>query len=86
MKYMRATTAAWCTLGGGATASTSPMPSQPTGGTTLRLGYRGRIETSWVNHINTHIFTHALVIGIGGELLSLRHGKKPRGAVVSPQY
>ncbi len=56
------------------------------GGTTLRLGYRGRIETSWVNHINTHIFTHALVIGIGGELLSLRHGKKPRGAVVSPQY
>ncbi len=58
------------------------------GGTTLRLGYRGRIETSWINHINTHIFTHALVIGIGGEFLSLSHGKKlkPAHRIISPQY
>lgn len=58
------------------------------GGTTLRLGYRNRIETSWVNHLNTHIFTHALVIGIGGEFLSLSPHKRlsPGAKVVSAQF
>lgn len=41
------------------------------GGTILRIGYHGTIERSWANHLNTHITTHAIVIGIGGEFLSL---------------
>ncbi len=58
------------------------------GGTVLRLGYRGRIETSWISNINTHIFTHSIVLGIGGEFLSLSHSKKLSRAarIVSSQY
>lgn len=58
------------------------------GGTILRLGYRGRIETSWVNRINTHIFTHSLVLGIGGEFLSLSPSKRlsRQARIVSSQY
>ena len=41
------------------------------GGTTLRVGYHGTIERSWARHLNTHITTHGIVIGLGGEFLSL---------------
>lgn len=34
------------------------------GRTALRIGYRFDARTSWVNNINTQIFTHALVIGV----------------------
>lgn len=34
------------------------------GRTALRVGYRFDARTSWVNHINTQVFTHALVIGV----------------------
>lgn len=43
------------------------------GGTILRIGYHNSIERSWANHLNTHITTHAIVIGIGGEFLSISH-------------
>ena len=56
------------------------------GGTVLRVGYRGRIETSWIKHINTHIFTHSVVLGIGGEWLSLSRGKASRQRVASAIY
>lgn len=41
------------------------------GGTILRMGYHGTIERSWARHLNTHITTHGIVIGLGGEFLSL---------------
>jgi len=41
------------------------------GGTILRVGYHGTIERSWARHLNTHITTHGIVLGIGGEFLSL---------------
>lgn len=41
------------------------------GGTWLRLGYHGRIFSSKVNHIVTNMSSHAFVIGISGEWLSL---------------
>ena len=34
------------------------------GKTTLRLGYRSRLEHWTVNHLHVHDFTHALVLGI----------------------
>ncbi len=42
------------------------------GGTIVRLGYRNRLERSWVSHLNTHLTTHALVIGIGGNFLTVK--------------
>ncbi len=56
------------------------------GGTVLRVGYHGRIETSWIKNINTHIFTHCVVLGIGGEWLSLSRGKASRQRVASAIY
>ena len=58
------------------------------GSTVLRLGYRNRIETSWINHLNTQIFTHAAVIGVGGEWLSLRKGTQISGKskIISAMY
>lgn len=41
------------------------------GNTILRVGYRNRINTSWTNDINTRSIAHYLVIGIGGEFLSV---------------
>lgn len=41
------------------------------GGTSLRLGYRNRILSTKVNHITTRVVTHAFVIGLSGEWLSL---------------
>ena len=58
------------------------------GSTVLRLGYRNRIETSWINHLNTQIFTHAAVIGVGGEWLSLRRGApiNEKSKIISAMY
>lgn len=46
------------------------------GGTLLRVGYRNRIASSWVSNINCREVTHCVVIGIGGEFLSV--GRKQR--------
>lgn len=35
------------------------------GKTTLRIGYRNRLEHWTVNHLKVHDFTHSLVLGIG---------------------
>ena len=57
------------------------------GATIVRLGYRNRIERSWVNHLNTHITTHALVVGVGGEFLSVsRRGFSPQAKIISSMY
>ena len=54
------------------------------GGTTMRVGYHGRVERSWVSHLNTHHVTHALVIGIGGDFLSIpRQGINPKARIVN---
>jgi hypothetical protein len=44
------------------------------GNTTLRVGYRGVIETSWVNNLNTQIFRNSLVLGVCGEWISVKPG------------
>lgn len=41
------------------------------GSTNLRLGYRGTILSSEVNHLTTNVFTHSFVIGVSGEWLSV---------------
>lgn len=41
------------------------------GSTTLRLGYRNVIETSYVNRLNTQLFYHHFLIGIGGEWVNI---------------
>ena len=58
------------------------------GRTSLRLGYRGQIETSFVNNLNYRFFTHSAVVGISGEWLSLRPGGKSaeRARIVSALY
>ena len=53
------------------------------GNTILRLGYRNRIERSWVNNLNTHITTHAFVIGLGGNFLSLGSKPTPRKLITA---
>lgn len=57
------------------------------GSTSLRIGYRGDFFSSKVNHTVTHIYTHALVIGVSGEWLSYdprRHRSSSRVRVISP--
>ncbi len=39
--------------------------------TCLRVGYHGKIFSTKVNHLTTNIFTHAFVIGISGNWMSL---------------
>lgn len=58
------------------------------GATSVRLGYSGRIFSSKVNHIVTNIFTHALVVGISGEWLSInpRKGVSPAARIISATY
>ena len=46
------------------------------GKTTLRVGYRNVVETSWLNNLNTQIFRNSFVLGVAGEWLSLRPGSK----------
>lgn len=45
------------------------------GNTNLRVGYRGKIFSSEVNHITTNIFTHSFVIGVSGEWISVNPRK-----------
>lgn len=57
------------------------------GSTIVRVGYRNLIERSWVSHINTHVTTHSLVVGIGGEYLAVgRKGLPAKARIVSAQY
>ena len=42
------------------------------GRTSLRLGYRGQIETSFVNNLNYQFFTNSFIIGVSGEWMSLK--------------
>ena len=58
------------------------------GCTSLRIGYRGQIETSYVNNLNYHFFTHSAVIGVSGEWLTLRPGKKisDKARIISALY
>lgn len=58
------------------------------GATCLRIGYRGTIESSWVNNLNTQIFTNSAVIGISGEWINLNPSKKINSdaAIISALY
>lgn len=47
------------------------------GATNLRVGYHGGIFSSKVNHVVTHIYTHAFSIGVSGEWLSVNPRKRP---------
>ena len=53
------------------------------GGTILRIGYHGTFERSWANHLNTHITTHAIVIGIGGEFFTRGSNYNPKALSIS---
>lgn len=58
------------------------------GATVLRLGYRNRFATSWVNSLSVRERNHAFVIGIGGEILSLgyRHAATASPRTISSIY
>ena len=57
------------------------------GGTTLRLGYRLGIQRSWVNNLNTHVTTHSIVLGVGGEFFTRSNKRESINAtVVSSMY
>ncbi len=57
------------------------------GATIVRVGYRGRSERSWVNHLDTRLSTHAFVLGVGGEFLSVpRRGIHPEARIISAMY
>lgn len=58
------------------------------GGTSLRLGYRNYILSTKVNDITTRMVTHAFVIGLSGEWLSLnsRHPFSHDARVISALY
>ena len=46
------------------------------GSTILRVGYRNRVESSWINNINTQAISHGIVVGIGGELTGVNSKKR----------
>lgn len=57
--------------------------------TCLRIGYHGKIFSSKVNHLTTNIFTHAFVIGISGNWMSLdlrRDKPSPRSRKIAAIY
>lgn len=58
------------------------------GNTSLRVGYRGNILSTDVNHINTRIITNSFVIGIAGEWISIAPGKdiSHKAKVISAIY
>ncbi len=45
------------------------------GGTSLRLGYRNNILSTKVNHTTTRMITHAFVLGLSGEWISINQRK-----------
>ena len=49
------------------------------GSTVLRIGFRNRIETSWIKNLNTQIFTNSFVIGVGGDIFSIGSRKPSAG-------
>ncbi len=56
------------------------------GSTSLRVGYKCNLFSSKVNHTVTHIYNHALVIGVSGEWLSYdprRHRSGRKSKIVS---
>lgn len=48
------------------------------GRTSMRLGYDLNVRTSYINHINTHIFTHSFIIGVTPGGLGLKNPKMHR--------
>ncbi len=58
------------------------------GSTSLRLGYTGKIYSTKINHTVTNIFTHAAVVGISGEWISLnpRKGLSKEARIISATY
>lgn len=59
------------------------------GSTSLRVGYKANIFSSKINHTVTHIYNHALVIGISGEWLSFdprRHRDTSKARTISPIF
>lgn len=57
------------------------------GNTVVRLGYRNRVERSWVRNLNTRITTHELVLGVGGDVLSIsRKGLDNKAKIISSMY
>lgn len=52
------------------------------GRTAMRVGYRYRIRTSYVNHLNSQVATHAFVIGVIPHGLGLKP-RKPSAAAVT---
>lgn len=53
------------------------------GNTILRVGYRNRIISSWINNINCHEVSHSLVLGIGGEWMSVSSKKLDKRTISS---
>lgn len=58
------------------------------GDTNLRVGYSGRIFSSKVNDIVTHIYTHSFCIGVSGEWISVnpRKGLPAKARMVNALY
>lgn len=58
------------------------------GNTILRIGYRNRVSTSWINNISTRDMTHYIVIGLGGEFLNVgaKDRNKLNNKVISSVY
>lgn len=58
------------------------------GATSLRLGYRALTFSSKANNLVTNIYTHAFIIGISGEWLSLsqRHSLSRDARIISALY
>ena len=58
------------------------------GNTILRIGYRNRISTSWINNISTRDMNHYIVIGLGGEFLNIgaKNRNKLNNKVISSIY
>ena len=58
------------------------------GNTILRIGYRNRVSTSWINNISTRDMNHYIVIGLGGEFLNIgaKNRNKLNNKVISSIY
>lgn len=54
------------------------------GATALRVGYHGRIFSSKVNDIVSNAFTHAIVLGVSCDFLTLKRGKLPETTTIIP--